>query len=119
MSQSKSKNFSQFFSAYGMLRPMETTTSQPTPETTQPVKNLVDTLSDGTLVKRRMPRQRACNQPAAKGKICAGHLKRWFFFGDEVKRKFGAEVEIYRCENCRTLYLPDDQEEPRTRVQAW
>ena len=50
---------------------------------------------------------RACNEKNEKGKICAGHLKRWFFFGDEVKQKFGPEVEIYRCEHCKTLYLPN------------
>jgi hypothetical protein len=31
-----------------------------------------------------------------------------------VKRKFGAEAEIYRCEHCQTLYLPNLEEEPRT-----
>ena len=49
-----------------------------------------------------------------KGKLCAGHLKRWYFFGDEVKRKFGADAEVYRCEHCKTLYLPNKEEEPRT-----
>ena len=79
-----------------------------------PVSELVDTLSDGTKVKRRTPRMRACNEKDAKGKLCAGHLKRWYFFGDEVKKKFGADVEIYRCEHCKTLYLPNPEEEPRT-----
>jgi hypothetical protein len=75
---------------------------------------LVASLSDGTKVKRRLIKQRACNEKDAKGKICAGHLKRWYYFGDEVKSKFGAGVEIYRCENCKTLYLPNGSEEPRT-----
>ena len=91
----------------------------PAPENKQPVKNLVDTLSDGTIVKRRVPRQRACNQAGEKGKICAGHLKRWYFFGDEVRRKFGPDAEIYRCEHCQTLYLPNDQEAPRTRTLSY
>jgi len=30
---------------------------------------------------------RACNEKDAKEKLCAGHLKRWYFFGDEVKQK--------------------------------
>jgi len=72
-----------------------------------PVSELVDTLSDGTKVKLRTPRMRACNEKDAKEKLCAGHLKRWYFFGDEVKKKFGADVEIYRCEHCKTLYLPN------------
>jgi len=84
-----------------------------------PVTELVDTLSDGTKVKRRIPRMRACNEKDAKGKLCAGHLKRWYFFGDEVKRKFGPEAEIYRCEHCKTLYLPSLEEEPRTGTLAW
>ena len=62
-----------------------------------PVSELVATLSDGTKVKRRVPRMRACNEKNEKGKLCAGHLKRWYFFGDEVKQKFGAE--------CRSLSL--------------
>ena len=96
----------------------EAGTAQPQ-ETTQPTKNLVLTLSDRTKVKRRIPRQRACNEPGEKGKICAGHLKRWYFFGDEVKQRFGAEAEIYRCEHCHTLYLPAEGEEPRSGTLCW
>ena len=85
------------------------------PHTPAPLAaQVVDTLSDGTKVKRRLLRMRACNEKTEKGKICAGHLKRWYFFGEEVKRRFGADAEIYRCERCRTLYLPNPEEEPRT-----
>jgi hypothetical protein len=28
--------------------------------------------------------------------------------------KFGADVEIYRCEHCKTLYPLNPEEEPRT-----
>jgi hypothetical protein len=85
----------------------------------QPTKNLLFTLSDGTKVKRRIPRQRACNEPGPdtkKGNICAGHLKRWFGFGDEIKQKMGPNPEIYRCEHCHTLYISDDQDQPRTLI---
>jgi hypothetical protein len=82
-----------------------------------PVAELVDTLSDGTKVKRRIPRMRACNEKDEKGKLCAGHLKRWYFFSDEVKQKFG--LEIYRCEHCKTLYLPPLDEEPRSGTLTW
>ena len=99
------------------------TPTQPPQETPapveQPTKNLVLTLSDGTKVKRRVPRQRACNEPGSdnkRGNICAGHLKRWHGFGAEVKQQFGANAEIYRCEHCHTLYLPDEQEAPRTLI---
>ena len=39
---------------------------------------LVTTLSNGTKVKRRLLRMRACNERNAKGKTCSGHLKRWY-----------------------------------------
>ena len=41
-----------------------------------------------------------------KGKLCAGHLKRWYGYGEEIKKQFGANAEIYRCEYCHTIYLP-------------
>lgn len=84
-----------------------------------PVSELVGTLSDGTKVKRRFPRMRACNEKDAKGKLCAGHLKRWYFSGEEVQQKFGPEAEIYRCEHCHTLYLPAAGEEPRTGTLSY
>jgi hypothetical protein len=80
---------------------------------------LLETLTDGTKVKRRDLRMRACDEKDEKGKLCAGHLKRWFFPTDEVKARYGADVEIYRCENCRTLYLPNPQEEPRSGTLAY
>jgi len=58
------------------------------------------------VVKTRMPFQRACNEKNAKGKICAGHLKRWYAFGDEIKKQVGESTEVYRCEHCSTIYLP-------------
>ena len=73
-----------------------------------PVSELVATLSDGTKVKRRIPRMRACNEKDDKGKLCAGHLKRWYFYGD-----------VYRCEHCKTLYLPNPEEAPRTGTLAY
>ena len=92
---------------------------QAPPVQEQVTKNLVFTLTDGTRVKRRIPRQRACNEPGEKGKICAGHLKRWYFFGDEVKQRLGAGAEVYRCEHCHTLYLPDEKEAPRSGTLCW
>ncbi len=82
-----------------------------------PVAELVATLPDGTKVKRRFPRMRACNEKDAKGKLCAGHLKRWYFFSDEIRKQFGDE--IYRCEHCKSLYLPAVGEEPRSGTLAW
>jgi hypothetical protein len=91
----------------------------PVPGAQPPVAELVTTLSDGTKVKRRVLRMRACNEKNEKGKLCAGHLKRWYDFGDEVKQKFGSDAEIYRCEHCNTVYLPNPEEEPRTDTLSW
>ena len=89
-----------------------------------PVSELVDTLSDGTKVKRRAPRMRACNEKDEKGKLCGGHLKRWFYAADvveqtcgDVREAYGDQGEVYRCEHCRTLYLPSE-EEPRGKNVA-
>jgi len=91
----------------------------PLPDHPPPVAELVGTLSDGTKIKRRFHRMRACNEKDDKGKVCAGHLKRWYAFGDEVKQKFGGDAEIYRCEYCKTLYLPALDEPPRSGTLRW
>jgi hypothetical protein len=83
-----------------------------------PDPNLLETLPSGTKVKRRIPRQRACNEPDKK-KICAGHLKRWYEPDAETVSRFGADAEIYRCERCHTLYLPNQEETPRTGTLAY
>lgn len=90
-----------------------------TPEAPRQDPDVVDSLADGTKIKRRRLRQRACNEKDAKGKLCAGHLKRWYFFGEEIGRKYGADAEIYRCERCKTLYLPNPEEEPRSGTLCW
>lgn len=86
---------------------------------TMPESRQVATLTDGTKVKERAPRMRACNEKDEKGKMCAGHLKRWYFFDGELKRQYGEDAEIYRCEKCRTIYLPNSEEAPRTGTLAW
>ncbi len=84
-----------------------------------PVSELLTTLSSGQKVKRRTLRMRACNEKDAKDKLCCGHLKRWRGFGDEVKKTFGENAEVYRCERCKTLYLPHTSEEPRTAILSF
>jgi hypothetical protein len=71
------------------------------------------------LIKTRLLKQRACNEKNEKGKICAGHLKRWYFYDEEMTRRFGPGAELYRCEKCKTVYLPNPEEEPRTATLAW
>jgi len=85
----------------------------------QTIKNLAFTLQNGTKVKHRVPRQRACNETGEKGKICAGHLKRWYSFGNEIISRLGPAAEVYRCEHCQTLYLPNEHERPRTRTLSY
>jgi hypothetical protein len=90
-----------------------------TPEPPSPAVDVLFTLSDGTKVKQRLPRMRACNERNAKGKLCAGHLKRWYHLSEAVKERFGSKDELYRCERCHTIYLPNPGEAPRTGILAW
>lgn len=68
-------------------------------------------------VKLKRPGQRACNEKNEKGKPCGGHLKRWYYTADvleqacgDVEKAWGRDVEVYRCEYCKTLYLPHPDE---------
>ncbi len=40
-------------------------------------------------VKYKMPLQRACNEKDEKGKLCGGHLKRWFYLADVIEQGCG------------------------------
>ncbi|MBV9573682.1 MAG: hypothetical protein JOY93_06475 [Acidobacteriales bacterium] len=68
-------------------------------------------------VKVKKPGQRSCNEKNEKGKFCGGHLKRWFYATDvveqacgDLEQAWGPNAEVYRCEHCRTLYLPNPEE---------
>jgi hypothetical protein len=65
-------------------------------------------------VKTRKPKQRACDEKDAKGKLCAGHLKRWFEYPADVADLVGKDAEVYRCEFCKTLYRPDPKQLPNS-----
>jgi hypothetical protein len=65
-------------------------------------------------IKTRKPKQRACDEKDAKGKLCAGHLKRWFEYPPEVAQELGKGAEVYRCEFCKTLYRPDPKQLPNS-----
>jgi hypothetical protein len=65
-------------------------------------------------IKVRKPKQRSCDEKDAKGKLCAGHLKRWYDYPKDVQDKIGREAEIYRCEFCQTLYRPDPKQMPHS-----
>ena len=83
----------------------------PTGETAIP--HIVQKLSKHK-VKVKQVGQRACNEKDEKGKFCGGHLKRWFYAKDAIEQEcgciekaWGQSAEVYRCENCKTLYLPN------------
>jgi hypothetical protein len=49
-------------------------------------------------IKTRKPKQRACDEKDEKGKLCNGHLKRYYDYPKEVAAVIGPKAEIYRCE---------------------
>ena len=68
-------------------------------------------------VKVKKAGQRACNEKNEKGKFCGGHLKRGFYSQDvleqacgDAEEAWGPNAEVYRCEHCKTLYLPNPAE---------
>jgi hypothetical protein len=65
-------------------------------------------------IKTRKPRQRACDEKDAKGKLCGGHLKRWYDYPKDIEALIGRNAEIYRCEFCKTLYRPDPAQQPHS-----
>ncbi|HEX9759489.1 MAG TPA: hypothetical protein VGA40_01140 [Candidatus Acidoferrales bacterium] len=89
----------------------ETETTAPAPETTE--------APSAHKVKTRKLRQRACDEKDAKGKVCCGHLKRWYDYPKEIEAIVGARAELYRCENCKVLYRPNPRELPRSYTQRF
>lgn len=65
-------------------------------------------------VKIKKRTQRACDEKDEKGKLCCGHLKRWYDYPKEVEAIVGPKAEVYRCEFCKTLYKPDRSESPHS-----
>ena len=65
-------------------------------------------------IKTRKPKQRACDERNGKGKLCAGHLKRWYDLTPEVAAIVGKGAEIYRCEFCKILFRPDPKQQPNS-----
>jgi hypothetical protein len=65
-------------------------------------------------IKVRKHKQRSCDERNDKGKLCAGHLKRWYTYPKTVESLIGAHAEIYRCEFCQTLYRPDPGQLPNS-----
>jgi len=68
-------------------------------------------------VKGKKLGQRACNEKNDKGKFCGSHLKRRFYTADVLEQEcgcaekaWGPNKEVYRCEFCQTLYLPNPED---------
>ena len=76
--------------------------------------------------KIKKPGQRSCNEKNAKGKLCGGHLKRWFYMVDvkeqecgDIAKALGPDAELYRCEHCKTLYFPNPEDFRGLNVAGW
>ena len=65
-------------------------------------------------VKPKKSTQRACDEKDANGKLCCGHLKRWYDYPKDIEALVGAKTEVYRCEFCKTLYTPDRSQPPHS-----
>ena len=65
-------------------------------------------------VKPKKATQRACDEKDAKGKLCCGHLKRWYDYPKEIETLIGKKAEIYRCEFYKTLYKPSFSKAPHS-----
>jgi hypothetical protein len=65
-------------------------------------------------VKPKKSTQRACDEKDAKGKLCCGHLKRWYDYPKEIEALVGKKAEVYRCEFCQTIYKPDLSKTPHS-----
>src|SRR5271155_3733840 len=68
----------------------------------------------GPKIKPKNPTMRACDEKDAKGKLCCGHLKRWYDYPKEIEALVGKKAEIYRCEFCQTIYKPGHTQAPRS-----
>jgi hypothetical protein len=65
-------------------------------------------------IKSKKATQRACDEKDAKGKLCCGHLKRWYDYPKEIEALVGRKAEVYRCEFCQTIYKPDLSKTPHS-----
>ena len=86
----------------------------PAPAAAASVPAVVEAAPQEAKLKVRKPKQRSCDEKDAKGKLCAGHLKRWYDYPKDVEARIGKDGEIYRCEFCKTLYKPDPKQMPHS-----
>ena len=84
------------------------------PPTSSPAAQAEAPVTAPPKIKVRKHKQRSCDEKDAKGKLCAGHLKRWYDYPKEIEALIGPDAEIYRCEFCKTLYRPDPMQMPNS-----
>ena len=91
------------------------TPAQAAPAAAAPAAPVAETAAPAPpKVKHKKATQRACDEKDAKGKLCCGHLKRWYDYPKEIEALVGKKAEIYRCEFCQTLYKPDLSQAPHS-----
>jgi len=66
-------------------------------------------MSDETRPIPIKPGQTVCNRRDAKGKICAGPLKKRPVTGYKSKKELAGDPVVYRCGRCYTLYAGPPQ----------
>lgn len=93
---------------------MAETTVQENPTAAAPAATAEAEKPSAPKIKVKKTRQRACDEKDAKGKVCCGHLKRWYDYPKEIEALVGRKAEIYRCEFCKTLYKPDLSRPPHS-----
>jgi hypothetical protein len=84
------------------------------PAVAAPVASAEPEAAAGPKIKPKKPTMRACDEKDAKGKLCCGHLKRWYDYPKEIEALVGKKAEIYRCEFCHTIYKPGHTQAPRS-----
>jgi hypothetical protein len=97
--------------------PAAPTAASPAPTATPPAATAPAAEPEaaaGPKIKPKKPTMRACDEKDAKGKLCCGHLKRWYDYPKEIEALVGKKAEIYRCEFCQTIYKPGRTKAPRS-----
>lgn len=65
---------------------------------------MTDDTPSGELLKVRGDSQTVCDEPAAKGKPCHGHLKRHSYAPPELLAAVAPGNHLFRCQRCGRLY---------------
>jgi hypothetical protein len=63
-------------------------------------------------IKTRKPKQRACDEHNEKGKLCAGHLKRWYDLTPEVAAIVGRARKSIAASSAKSCFGPTRSSSP-------